>query len=196
MTKSILAISASAQQQNSLSRHLLAELLAYLDKTEQIGTLVERDLSRNDIALITEQHIGAFYTPKDERSEPQKQLLRQSDDLVAELQAADTLVIATPMYNFSVPASLKAWIDMVCRVGETFRYGDNGPEGLTNIDTAYIVVATGGVPIDSAYDFVVPYLKQVAAFIGVKEVKVVAADGSNSHREQALERARTTITSF
>ncbi|WP_197474906.1 FMN-dependent NADH-azoreductase, partial [Oleiphilus sp. HI0079] len=109
----------------------------------------ERDVSNNDIALVTGAHVGAFYTPAEERSDEQNALLEQSDALLAELKEANTLVVATPMYNFGIPASLKAWVDMICRVGETFRYTENGPEGLLNIDTMYLVVATGGAPVGS-----------------------------------------------
>jgi len=193
MSKSILSVTASAQKEQSLSRQLVNELIEKLSTEGKVDTVVERDLSSNDVSLITAAHIGAFYTPEGDRSDEQSDLLRQSDVLVDELLAADTLIIGTPMYNFSVPAVLKAWIDMICRVGKTFRYTENGPEGLTHIETAYIVVATGGAPVDSPVDFVVPYLKQVAAFIGVKEVKVIAADRTNQDREAGIAKAREAI---
>ncbi|KZY66057.1 hypothetical protein A3738_17390 [Oleiphilus sp. HI0066] len=82
---------------------------------------------------------------------------------------------------------------MICRVGETFRYTENGPEGLLNIDTMYLVVSTGGAPVGSPVDFVVPYMKQVAAFIGVKNVEVIAADATNANRDAASEKARAKI---
>ena len=193
MSQSILAITASAQSENSISRQLVAELIDQLSQKDNVGAIVERDLSDNDTALITAEHIGAFYTPQEERTSDQQAVLEQSDRLVKEVLDANVLIIGTPMYNFSVPAVLKAWIDLVCRVGETFRYTENGPEGLSNIETAYIVVATGGAPVDSPVDFVVPYLKQVAHFIGVKEVKVIAADRTNADREAGLQKARESI---
>ena len=82
---------------------------------------------------------------------------------------------------------------MICRVGETFRYTENGPEGLLDIDTMYLVVATGGAPVGSAVDFVVPYMKQIASFIGIKNVEVVAADATNANRDAAIEKARARI---
>ncbi|KZX82206.1 FMN-dependent NADH-azoreductase [Oleiphilus sp. HI0009] len=193
MAKNILSVAASVQGENSTSRMLANELLANEKVAGKIANVVERDVSKNDIAFITGEHVGAFYTPADDRSNQQKSLISQSEELVKELKEADTLVIATPMYNFGIPASLKAWVDMICRVGETFRYTENGPEGLLNIDTMYLVVSTGGAPVGSPVDFVVPYMKQVAAFIGVKNVEVIAADATNANRDAASEKARAKI---
>jgi FMN-dependent NADH-azoreductase len=189
----ILLVSASVRTEDSVSRRLATTLLEndrFKAKTESI---ISRDLSKNDIALVTENHVGAFYTPSSERSAQQHELLAQSDALVGELKAVNTLVVATPMYNFSAPASLKAWVDMVCRVGETFRYSESGPEGLLAIDTMYLVVATGGVPIGSPADFLVPFMKQVASFIGVKNVEVIAADATNANLDDALKKAEDKI---
>jgi len=193
MSLNILSISASVQGDQSTSRQLANELIIGIKQKSSDVSLFTRDVSNNDIAFVSADHVGAFYTPAPDRSAQQNALLTQSDALVNELKQADVLVIATPMYNFGVPASLKAWVDMICRVGETFRYTENGPEGLAGIDTMYVVVTTGGAPIGSAVDFVVPYLKQVAAFIGVKNVEVIAADATNANRDAALEKARTKI---
>ncbi|KZZ54304.1 FMN-dependent NADH-azoreductase, partial [Oleiphilus sp. HI0122] len=159
MSLNILSLSASVQGDQSTSRMLANELITKLTEKAGAAKVSERDVSNNDIALVTGAHVGAFYTPAEERSDEQNALLEQSDALLAELKEANTLVVATPMYNFGIPASLKAWVDMICRVGETFRYTENGPEGLLNIDTMYLVVATGGAPVGSAVDFVVPYMK-------------------------------------
>lgn len=194
MALNILSVSASVQGENSTSRMLANEFLQAVQSKEQVANLVERDVSKNDIAFITGEHVGAFYTPADDRTNQQNSLITQSQTLVGELKDANALIVATPMYNFGVPASLKAWIDMICRVGETFRYTENGPEGLLNIDTMYLFVSTGGAPIGSPVDFVVPYLKQVAAFVGVKHVEVIAADATNANREAALAKARAKIS--
>lgn len=193
MTNNILSISASVQGEQSLSRTLARELIDGLSEKSESCQISERNVSENDIALVTAEHVAAFYTPADERSEEQNKLLSQSDALVAELKSANTLVVATPMYNFGIPASLKAWVDMICRVGETFRYTENGPEGLLNIDTMYLVVATGGARVGSSVDFVVPYMKQIASFIGIKNVEVIAADATNANRDAAIEKAKARI---
>lgn len=193
MSLNILSVSASVQGDQSTSRRLANELIKGLVEKSGGAQVCERDVSNNDIALVTGEHVGAFYTPADERSDEQNALLQQSDALLAELKAANTLVVATPMYNFGIPASLKAWVDMICRVGETFRYTENGPQGLLDIDTMYLVVATGGAPVGSAVDFVVPYMKQVAGFIGIKNIEVVAADRMNVDADASLKKAQDEV---
>ena len=196
MPLNILSVSASVQGDHSTSRRLANELIVELKNKAGSAQICERDVSNNDVAMVTAEHIGAFYTPADERSDEQNALLSQSDALLSELKAANTLVIATPMYNFGIPASLKAWVDLICRVGETFRYTENGPEGLLDIDTMYLVVATGGAPVGSAVDFVVPYMKQIAAFIGIKNVEVIAADGMNVDADASLAKARAELATI
>lgn len=196
MLLNILSVSASVQGDQSTSRLLANELIAELTNKAGSAQVSERDVSINDVAMVTAEHVGAFYTPADERSDEQNALLSQSDSLLAELKAANTLVVATPMYNFGIPASLKAWVDLICRVGETFRYTENGPEGLLDIDTMYLVVATGGAPVGSAVDFVVPYMKQVADFIGIKNVEVIAADRMNVDADASLAKARDEIAAL
>ncbi len=193
MSKSILAITASVQHEESISRELVADLIAQISSVDGIDTLIERDLSNNEMELVTQSHVAAYYTSPAERTPNQRQLLEQSDTLLAELKSVDTLIIGAPMYNFSVPAVLKAWIDLVCRVGESFKYGAGGPVGLLNIDVAYVVVATGGTPVGGPADFLTPYLSQVAKFIGAKRVEVIAADKTNKDRQLALEAARGLI---
>ena len=190
MKNTALVINASVQTaENSVSRRLVADLVERLD----FDTVIERDLSRNEAELITASHVGAYYTDRQERSEEQQAILAQSDALLAELKQANVLVIGAPMYNFSVPASLKAWIDLVCRVGETFRYTETGPQALLTIDTAYLVVATGGTPVGSEADFLVPYLEHVARFLGAKKVEVIAADRVNMDPEEAVLKAQARI---
>ncbi|MDX1451129.1 MAG: NAD(P)H-dependent oxidoreductase [Oleiphilaceae bacterium] len=193
MSQSVLVVNASVQSEHSVSRQLVNELLEQLQQEGRVETVVERDVANNDLELITANHVAAYYTAPQERDNAQHQLLQQSDALVAELRQASILVLGVPMYNFGVPAALKAWIDLVCRVGETFRYTENGPEGLLDIEVAYLVVATGGTPINSDADFVVPYLKQVARFLGVKRVEVIAADRVQQEQSEALAAARAAI---
>ena len=194
MNTTALFVSASVQPgEQSLSRQLAGELISHLQQRGKIDAVIERDLSANDLPLLTADHVAAFYTPAAERDATQAALLSASDALLAELREANTLIIASPMYNFSVPAVLKAWIDLICRAGESFRYTPEGPVGLLDIDTAYLVVATGGVPVRSPVDFLVPYLEQIARFIGVRRIEVIAADKLNSQRELALAQARSQI---
>ncbi len=190
MSKTALILNASVQaEQHSVSRKLVSELVAQLD----LDAVIERDLSRNETPLITAELVGAYYTSPDQRDAGQHALLAQSDQLLNELKQANVLIIGTPMYNFSVPASLKAWIDLVCRVGETFRYTEQGPQALLDIETAYLVVATGGTQVGGQADFLVPYLTHVAQFLGARQVEVIAADQMNVDSADALASARKKI---
>jgi len=122
-----------------------------------------------------------------------RETLGYSDELVDELKNADTLVIGVPVYNFSIAATLKAWIDMIARARLTFRYTENGPVGLLEGKKAYLVVATGGVPVGSPMDFATPYLRHALSFVGIIDVEIVAADGVNNNAEESMDRARAHI---
>lgn len=97
------------------------------------------------------------------------------------------------MYNFGVPAHLKSWIDQICRVGQTFRYTENGPQGLLQNRPVFLVISTGGAKVGSEVDFVSHYLRQALQFVGISVVQVIAADQTGANRDQALERARGTM---
>ncbi|KPB01726.1 FMN-dependent NADH-azoreductase [Ahrensia marina] len=187
----LLSIQSSARHENSHSRDLSKELIAKLNKQGEFD-VKERDLAET-IPHISEKWLGANWTPKDDRNDEQKAHLALSDTLIEQLKAADVLVFGAPIYNFSVPAALKAWIDMVCRAGDTFRYTENGPEGLLKGKKAYIVIASGGVPVDSAYDYATPYLRQVLGFIGITDVEIIAADGLVANEAASLAKANAEI---
>lgn len=119
--------------------------------------------------------------------------LALSNELVAELKQADTLVLGVAMYNFSVPAYLKQWIDYVCRAGVSFRYTENGPEGLIGVQRAFIVTASGGTPIGGDWDFASCYLEHICRFLGVNEVFQIDVSGSKGAPEQVLAAARRQI---
>ncbi len=190
MKKTILKIHSSAATSTSVTRQLADELAAKLSNDGD--TVIERDLN-TPISFINEAWIGAAYTPAEQRSEEQKEGLSLSDTLIAELKDADVLVIGAPIYNFSVPAVLKAWVDQIARVGVTFNYTEYGPEGMLKGKKAYIVAAAGGVPVGSQADFAVPYLKQVLGFVGVTDVEVIAAEGVSVDRDGAIAQAQSTM---
>jgi FMN-dependent NADH-azoreductase len=188
MRTHLLRIDGSARKTDSVTRTLSDELIDALAPDQ---TTV-RDLA-DGIALISEKWVSANFTPEEQRTEAQKLELAGSDALVAELQAADTIVIGLPAYNFSVPASVKAWIDMVARARLTFNYTENGPEGLLKGKRAYIIFASGGTPVGSDYDFATSYLKHALAFIGITDVKIISADQLGSNGDDALSAARHQI---
>ncbi|WP_026479888.1 FMN-dependent NADH-azoreductase [Ahrensia sp. 13_GOM-1096m] len=187
----ILSIQSSARHENSHSRDLSKELIAKLNKSGNFD-VQERDLTQT-IPHVNEKWLGANWTPKADRNAEQKAHLELSDKLVEQLKAADVLVIGAPIYNFSVPAALKAWIDMVCRAGDTFKYTETGPKGLLEDKKAYVVIASGGVPVDSPYDFATPYLRQVLGFIGITDVEIIAADGLVANEAASLAKANAEI---
>jgi FMN-dependent NADH-azoreductase len=181
-----LLIQSSARTVGSTSRDLSA-LLA-----ERLGApVVTRDVS-SGLPMVSSDWIAANVTDADDRTEAQKALLAQSEELIAEVEAADTLVIAVPLYNFSIPASLKAWIDQIARARRTFRYTENGPEGLVKGKRAFLVITSGGVPVDAPVDFATPYMRHVLSFIGITDVTVIGADRQMANPD-AVDAARAEI---
>lgn len=187
MTKTILHIDASARHIGSTTRDLTARIVEKFG-----GTVIRRDLS-DALPQINETWVNANFTPADQRDEAQKQALALSDTLIAEIKAADVLVIGAPIYNFGVPTALKAWIDMIARAGVTFTYTENGPKGLLEGKRAVIALATGGTPVGSDIDFASGYLRHVMGFIGITDVDIVAADRVMADSEQALAKAHAGI---
>jgi len=141
------------------------------------SSVTTRDLAANDLPYVSAERFAANLTPAADRTPEQAQLAGIADELIAELQAADTIVIAAPVYNFGPPASLKAWADLVARVGTTFRYTATGPEGLLSGKKAYLAIASGGTPVGSDVDFMSRWLTFFLGFIGITDVELVAADG-------------------
>ncbi len=188
----VLQVSASARIDGSASRQLSGDLIAALDDRHDGVDVLRRDLI-DGLPFVDEDWIEANFTPSEARTEKHRETLAFSDSLVAELRNADILVIGVPVYNFSIPAALKAWIDMIARARETFRYTKDGPKGLLDDKKAYLVVATGGVPVGSPMDFATPYLKHVLAFIGITDIEVIAADRLNSQAEESMDQARMRI---
>ena len=188
----ILEVAASGRNEGSVSRMLSADLVGALEERHGSIALTRRNLNEG-VPFVDEAWISANFTAAEERSADQRAVLAESDSLVAELKAADVLVIGAPIYNFSIPAALKAWIDMVARARVTFRYTENGPKGLLEGKKAYVIIASGGVPVDSAVDFATPYLRHALAFIGITDVEVIAAERLNSNAEESIDAARVRI---
>ena len=188
MSSTVLHIDSSARAENSVTRSLSAEITARLSPDH----VIRRDLA-TPLPLLDEAWVGANFTPADQRSDEQKALLAQSDALIAELKQADTIVIGTPIYNFSVPSTLKAWIDLVARAGVTFSYSEAGPKGLLEGKRAIIAVASGGTQAGSDIDFATTYLRHVLGFIGITDVELVAADQLSMDAEGSMARAKSAI---
>ena len=184
----ILRIDTSARSSGSVSRDLTDRVIARFPD----ATVTTRDLAPG-LPLIDETWVGANFTPAADRTPDQRAVLALSDELIAEVEAADTLVIGLPIYNFGVPTTLKAWVDQVARAGVTFRYTENGPEGLLQGKRAIVIVASGGTRAGSEIDFATGYIRHVLGFVGITEVEFVTADRLALDPESTLQSARNQI---
>ena len=169
---------------SSVSRELTRTFVSDWTAANPGATVLYRDLSAAAPTPIDAQWIGAAYTPESARSAEQKSSLALSDALIAELEQADEYVFGVAMHNFAIPSTLKLWIDQIARVGRTFAYGANGPEGLLKSKKATVLVATGGVYDAGSpyapYNFVEPYLRAVLGFLGITNVQFITAGGAAS----------------
>lgn len=188
MTHTVLNIQASARHDGSVTRQLSDRVLASIGA----DAVITRDLT-NGLPLLNAAWLGANLTPVDDRTEAHGQTLALSDALIDEIARADTLVIGSPVYNFSVPAALKAWIDQICRVGVTFKYTPDGPVGLLAGKCAIIVIASGGTQVGSDIDYASGYLKHIMGFIGITDVSIIAADGLGNDAEVTIAAAQNDI---
>ncbi len=191
----ILHISASIRGSELVSRGLSTRLVQGL-ASKSGATVIERDLSLNDLPFIDGDRFAANLAPYAERSAAQHDLAAISDELIEELKSADTIVFGVPIYNFSVPATVKAWADLVARAGTTFKYTETGPVGLLEGKKAYIAVASGGTQVGSDFDFMTPWLKFFLGFLGIHDVETVAADaimgaGGDAKIEDAQAKVQT-----
>lgn len=171
----LLRIDSSARYQNSVSRQLTDELITRLQQQNSSIEVVTRDLAQG-VPLLNEAMVIAYNTSVEDRTAEQKKLLKISDELVEELKGADQIVMGVPIYNFSIPGALKAYIDLVARGGLTFTYSADGPVGLLADRKIYLIITSGGTPVNSDIDFATGYLKHVLGFIGIHDVEVIAAD--------------------
>jgi FMN-dependent NADH-azoreductase len=188
----VLELSASGRHDDSVSRMLAEQLVDSLEDRHGEVERVRRDLG-DGVPFVDDAWIDANFTPAEKRTDAQRDALRHSDEMVAELERADVIVIGTPIYNFGIPASLKAWVDMIARARRTFRYTESGPEGLLRGKQAYVVVTSGGVAVGGPLDFATPYLRHALAFVGITDVEVIAAGQLNSRRAESLDEARAQI---
>lgn len=176
----ILQIISSAQGANSYSTRLSQGIIDKLLAAHPGSTVVVRDLAQHPFPHLEEAHLQAYFTPAEGRSSAQQQAVRHSDEAIAEVMAADVLVIGSPFYNFSITSSLKSWLDHLTRAGITFRYTPAGPEGLITGKKVYVAISSGGIYSEGPqqpYDFAAPYLRWMLGFLGMRDVTVARAEG-------------------
>ena len=176
----ILQIISSARGAESYSTRLSQGIIDKLLVAQPGSTVVVRNVATQPFPHLEEAHLQAYFTPAEGRSPEQQEAVRHSDEAIAQIMAADVLVIGVPFYNFTIPSSLKSWIDHLTRAGITFRYTPTGPEGLIKGKKVYLASASGGIYSEGpmqANDFAVPYLRTVFSFLGLIDVTVVRAEG-------------------
>jgi FMN-dependent NADH-azoreductase len=182
----------SSPLESSISRELTREFMKTWQTAHPDGTVLYRDLAANVPTAVNTAWIYSAYTPEESRSSDQKAALAISDELIAELERADEVVIGVAMHNFSIPSVLKLWIDQVVRKDRTFTYSANGPQALLLGKKATILSASGGVYAAgtpaAAYNFIDPYLATILGFIGITDLKFVTAGGASQLMTGAVDR--------
>ncbi|QYF93379.1 NAD(P)H-dependent oxidoreductase [Massilia sp. PAMC28688] len=172
----ILQINSSARSNGSESTRLADAIVARLQAAHGGGQLVRRDLARDPHPPIDEATLGALFTPAAQRSAEQAARVALDDALIAQVQAADVIVIGAPMYNFGITVQLKSWFDAIARAGVTFQYTATGPVGLVTGKKVYVAVARGGFH-QGGNDTQVQHMKTFLGFIGLTDVTFVYAEG-------------------
>ena len=173
----ILQVNSSARASGSHSTRLASALTDALRAGQPDAVVSVRDLARDPHPALDESALGALFTPAAARTPAQAARVALDDALIAEVQAADVLVIGVPMYNFGVPSQLKNWIDAISRAGVTFRYTDQGPVGLLQGKKVYFALTRGGVYRNTPKDSQVPYLRTIFGFLGMTDLQFVYAEG-------------------
>jgi FMN-dependent NADH-azoreductase len=197
--KKILNIISSPRGANSYSFQLADALLDKL-KTKYPGSEIKTvNLVEKHFPHLEESHLASFFTPVQQHSEKDKEAIRHSNEAVGEIMDADIVVIGAPMYNFTIPSSLKAWIDHIVRAGVTFSYSEKGAEGLVKGKKLYLILSTGGVFSEGpmkAHDYMEPYLRFILGFIGLVDITTLRVEGTAypDQKDTALEKAIHAIS--
>jgi FMN-dependent NADH-azoreductase len=179
----LLRIDSSARR-TSVSRQLTRRFVEAWKQEHPNDVVTERNLASTPLPLITDEWVQAVYSDPTTLTAEQKNVLALSDELIAELYRADSIVIGAPMYNFAIPAPLKAWIDQVVRVGKTVRFGAAGPEGLLKGKKVFVLASRGGAyrpgtPTER-FDYQEPYLRHILGFIGLTDVTFIYAENQKA----------------
>jgi FMN-dependent NADH-azoreductase len=187
----ILYVTSSPRGEESFSNRVAARVLAELKEAHPGAKVVVRDVAREPLPHVDEDFVTALRSPQGARTPRQHAIVAQSGALVDELLAAEIVVIATPMYNFSIPSTLKAWIDYIAVAGRTFRYTEKGPEGLVKGKKVILVQSRGGIYSSGpfqAFDHQGTYLRTVFAFLGVTDIESIDVEGV-AYGPEAAEKA-------
>lgn len=175
----LLHLKTSLFAEHGQSNQLGSKFVASLQAKHPSADIVTRDLAADPVPHLDGASFQAFITKPEERTAEQQARVDFSDGLIDELKAADVIVVGLPMYNLGVPSTLKSWIDHVARAGVTFRYTENGPQGLLSDKKVYVLATRGGVYAGTAFDTQTDYVKLFFGFIGITDVEFVYAEGLN-----------------
>ena len=187
----IYQIDSSARKEGSTSRALAKKLLDKIKKPED--EVIYRDLD-DEMVFVSGLTESGMKIEKKDQTEHHKKMFELSDKLVKEIKESDIIIISAPIYNYGPPATLKAWSDLVARIGETFKFKENGRrEGLLRNKKAYLVITSGGTKLNSKEDFLTPWLKFILNFFGIEKVDIISADQMALNYEKSIKDAETQI---
>ena len=194
----ILNLISSPRGESSSSIKLGNAIVEKLTAANPGSTVITRDLTSKPFPHLEEVHINSFFTPAENHTPEFEEAIKHSNEAIAELKAADVIVIGVPLYNFGIPSTLKTWIDHIARAGQTFSYSENGPEGLVKGKKVYLAISSGGVYSEGpmkAYDFTESYLRSVLGFLGMVDIVAYRAEGLSvpDLKDEALSKAIETI---
>lgn len=194
----ILHLVSSPRGEASVSRKLGTAIVEKISAANGGSTVKTHNLTVSPFPHLEEVHINSFYTPEEKRTPELREAVKHSDEAIAELMDADTVVIDVPMYNFGIPSTLKTWIDHICRSGKTFSYSEKGPEGLVKGKNVYLAISSGGIYSEGpmkAYDYTESYLRATLGFLGMTDIHTIRAEGMNipEVKETALPKAIESI---
>jgi len=189
----LLQINSSINAEEGQSSRLAAHFIAAFRERDPAAQIVRRDLVADPVPHLTAERFGAFLAKPEERTAAQQRAVAYSDELIAELQRADVIVLGLPMYNFGVPSQLKAYFDHIARAGVTFRYTSDGPRGLLTGKKAYVFATRGGSYAGTALDTQTGYVRDFLGFLGISDVEFAYAEGlavSPQSRDSSLAKAQ------
>jgi len=191
----VLKINSSANKDNSISRNMVEYIVSKLQNKDSNLEVKDRDVAYSNLPYLNQPFVEAMFH-KGELSEEQKETLRISDALIDELIVSDIIVIGAPMYNFTIPSSLKSYFDLIARPGRTFNFDAMGVlSGLVKNKKAIVVISSGGTQIDSKDDFTKGYLSKVLAFIGITDVQFLEMDQAGFKYKEKFEAATAKLDS-
>lgn len=194
--KTLLQIKSSLNGDNGQSSYLSNQFVERWQQNNPDGRVIVRDLAANPVPHLDGERFNAFLTPADKRNSTEQKIVAYSDELIAELKAADVVTIGLPMYNFGIPSTLKAYFDHIARSGITFHYTSNGPEGLLPSIPVYVLAARGGMYAGTQADSQTGYMQTFLGFLGLKDTHFIYAEGiamGAEGKDKALNTAQKEI---